>query len=208
MNVTEPKVARSDSARSDSARSGGAESSTSRSSVAESSIAVSNTSISRSGTIKDFGGKPISTDAPYSTETLSALAELAARAAHSAGDFVAEMLNNTRIVTTKSRSTDFVTEMDKVAEQLIVSMIQQEREGDAIYSEEGTSRQGTTGFSWLIDPIDGTTNYVCRHPIFSVSVGVEHNGVVIAGAVAIPVLASCIPLPSTTERFATVEQYS
>lgn len=93
-----------------------------------------------------------------------------------------------RTLTLKSSDTDLVTEMDAAAEQLIVSAIETHRPDDGILGEEGTSRPGTSGVRWVIDPIDGTTNYVYRHPLFCVSIGVEVNGVGVAGAVCAPML--------------------
>jgi myo-inositol-1(or 4)-monophosphatase len=89
-------------------------------------------------------------------------------------------------VATKSGPDDFVTDFDQASEALIVSMISAERPDDAIIGEEGTQSEGTTGVTWFIDPIDGTTSYVYGHPIFSVSVGAQLNGITIAGAVCIP----------------------
>jgi myo-inositol-1(or 4)-monophosphatase len=116
------------------------------------------------------------------------LLDLATRIAVAAGDLIARGLNGTRQLDTKSSGTDLVTEMDRAAEQLIVSMIDAERPHDGILGEEGTSRAGSTGVRWVVDPIDGTTNYVYRHPLFSVSVGVEVNGITVAGAVNVPML--------------------
>ncbi len=116
------------------------------------------------------------------------LLELASRIAVSAGALIAEGLHRTRTLDTKSSGTDLVTEMDKASEQLIVSLIDAERPDDGFLGEEGTSREGTSGVRWVVDPIDGTTNYVYRHPFFSVSVGVQVNGVTVAGAVCAPML--------------------
>lgn len=116
------------------------------------------------------------------------LLDLAARLATAAGRQSLDGLNRIRTLDTKSTDTDMVTEMDKAAEVLIVAGIDAERPGDGILGEEGTSRQGSTGVRWVIDPIDGTTNYVYRHPFWSVSVGVELHGVAVAGAVAVPML--------------------
>ncbi len=61
------------------------------------------------------------------------------------------------------------------------------RPHDAFMGEEGTDRPGTSGVRWIIDPIDGTTNFVHAHPGFCVSIAAEVDGVVVAGAVADPV---------------------
>ncbi len=118
----------------------------------------------------------------------AALLELAARLATAAGRQSLDGLHRTRTLDTKSSDTDMVTEMDKAAEALIVAGIDAERPDDGVLGEEGSSRPGTSGVRWVIDPIDGTTNYVYRHPFWSVSIGVEFNGITVAGAVAVPML--------------------
>ncbi len=89
-------------------------------------------------------------------------------------------------VTTKTSGTDMVSEMDRASEALIVKGILAERPDDAILGEETGSRAGTSGVRWVIDPLDGTTNYLYRHPIWAVSVGVEVDGEVEVGVVASP----------------------
>lgn len=86
---------------------------------------------------------------------------------------------------TKSTKTDMVTEFDRSAEALIVSALRQLRPDDAIVGEEGTADDGTSGYAWYIDPIDGTTNFVYDQPAWSTSVGVALNGEMVAGAVFI-----------------------
>jgi myo-inositol-1(or 4)-monophosphatase len=63
-------------------------------------------------------------------------------------------------VLTKSSSTDMVTEVDKAAEALIVAALRAARPQDGLVGEEGSSVEGTSGIRWLIDPIDGTTNFL------------------------------------------------
>jgi myo-inositol-1(or 4)-monophosphatase len=79
-------------------------------------------------------------------------------------------------VRTKSSPTDMVTEMDRASERLIVDGIRAARPDDAVLGEEGTNRRGTSGLRWVIDPLDGTTNYLYGHAGFSVSVAVERSG--------------------------------
>ena len=89
---------------------------------------------------------------------------------------------------TKSTSTDLVTEYDRAAERTIVEALRRLRPGDAIVGEEGTADEGDTGYAWFIDPIDGTTSFVYDQPTWSCSVGVAHHGTMVAGAVFLPVL--------------------
>lgn len=89
---------------------------------------------------------------------------------------------------TKSSSTDVVTEYDRAAEAHIVGELRRLRPDDAIVGEEGTADDGTSGYSWYIDPIDGTTNFVYGVPSWSCSVAVAHGDRMIAGAVCVPPL--------------------
>ena len=88
-----------------------------------------------------------------------------------------------QVVATKSSASDFVTEVDRAAEELIVGRIRAARPDDAILGEEGASVEGTSGYRWVIDPIDGTTNFIHRHTGFAVSIAVERAGETLAGVV-------------------------
>jgi myo-inositol-1(or 4)-monophosphatase len=117
---------------------------------------------------------------------LLALAEAAAR---EAGALLLRLQAVARSeVGTKSSLTDMVTDADRASERLIVERIRAERPGDAILGEEGTSAAaaGDSTVRWVIDPLDGTTNYLYRHPFFAVSIGVEVDGVTRAGVVHDP----------------------
>jgi myo-inositol-1(or 4)-monophosphatase len=117
-------------------------------------------------------------------EPLLALAEeLAGRAA----ELSLSRLHEPRAdVRTKSTATDMVSEVDKACERLIVDGIREARPGDGILSEEGASAEATTGVRWVIDPIDGTTNYLYGHPGYAISIAVERDGNAIAGVVHDP----------------------
>jgi myo-inositol-1(or 4)-monophosphatase len=91
-------------------------------------------------------------------------------------------------VTTKSTSTDMVTEFDKRSEQLIVEGILAARPDDGIVGEEGADRVGTSGVDWLIDPIDGTTNFLYDLPGYAISIGVRDGDGALAGVVHVPAL--------------------
>ena len=114
------------------------------------------------------------------------LGALAATVAREAGALLLRGLPGTREVATKSTDTDPVTEMDRAAEALIVRRILEARPHDAVLGEEGGGRDGTSGVRWVIDPLDGTVNYLYRIPAFAVAIGVEVDGVTVAGAVYDP----------------------
>ena len=93
-------------------------------------------------------------------------------------------------VQTKSTATDVVTLMDQRAEAFIVSEINKHRPNDAILGEEGANQSGSSGLQWVIDPIDGTVNYLHQLPHWCVSIGLveESTGQGMAGVVYVPVL--------------------
>jgi myo-inositol-1(or 4)-monophosphatase len=93
-------------------------------------------------------------------------------------------------VAEKTSAADLVTEIDRAAERAIVEGIVAARPDDAILGEEGTDRAGSSGVRWVIDPLDGTTNYVRGYPTSCVSIGVEIDGEPAIGA-AIDALGRC-----------------
>src|SRR5467141_2237907 len=118
-----------------------------------------------------------------------AMLRLAVDLARSAGALLLEGLHRSRTqVDTKSSRTDAVTEMDRTSEAAIVAGLRRARPDDAVLGEEGGARAGSSGVRWIIDPLDGTTNYLYGFPVFSVSIAVEVDGEVAAGVVAHPAL--------------------
>lgn len=89
-------------------------------------------------------------------------------------------------VTVKTTETDLVTQVDREAEQWLVAELARRRPDDAVLGEEGGQHAGSSGVRWLLDPIDGTVNFVLGIPQFAVSVAAEVEGVVVAGAVCNP----------------------
>ena len=113
-------------------------------------------------------------------DLLALATDIANEAASVVAKYAAE---RTFIVETKSTPTDLVTEADRETEALIVRRILSARPNDGLLGEEGANRESTSGIRWVIDPIDGTTNFVYGIPAYSVSIGVERDGQVIAGVV-------------------------
>ena len=115
------------------------------------------------------------------------LGDLAARLAVAAGDLVFEgRKNGVTSISTKSSDTDVVTEFDRASERLIVDGLHAERPDDAVVGEEGTDSAGRSGVRWLIDPIDGTTNFQYDLPGYAVSIAALFAEGTLAGAVYIP----------------------
>ena len=91
------------------------------------------------------------------------------------------------LVATKSTATDMVTEMDHASEALIVAGLERRRPDDAVLGEEGHDRPGTSGVRWVVDPLDGTTNYLYGFPSYAVSIAAEVDGRSVVGVVRDPV---------------------
>jgi myo-inositol-1(or 4)-monophosphatase len=86
-------------------------------------------------------------------------------------------------VSSKSSATDQVSEWDRAAEQVIRDGLARSRPRDAVLGEEGGRTEGTSGVRWIVDPLDGTTNFLYGLAPFGVSIAAAHGEQVIAGAV-------------------------
>ncbi len=84
---------------------------------------------------------------------------------------------------TKSSAVDVVTEADRAVERLIRRLLLEQRPDDAIMGEEGEDHPGSSGVRWIIDPIDGTVNYLYGLPEWAVSIAAEQDGRIVAGVV-------------------------
>lgn len=91
-------------------------------------------------------------------------------------------------VDAKSNANDLVTDLDRRSERELVACIERDWPEHGLLGEEGAARLGTTGVVWVIDPLDGTVNFVYGLPAWCVSVGVERDGEPVAGAVVAPAL--------------------
>ncbi|NEK85671.1 inositol monophosphatase [Blastococcus saxobsidens] len=109
---------------------------------------------------------------------------LAVAAAREAADLVARGRDGAgEHVGTKSSPVDVVTAVDAASEALLVDRLLGARPDDGVLGEEGASREGTSGVRWVVDPIDGTVNFLYGVPAYAVSVAAEVDGVVRAGVV-------------------------
>ncbi len=107
-------------------------------------------------------------------------------AARAAGQLLHREHPRTRQVSFKGTSTNLVTEMDGRAEALVVDALLAQFPDDGILGEEGSARPGRAGRRWVIDPLDGTTNYTHGLPVYAVGIGLERDGVVVLGVVYDP----------------------
>ena len=118
--------------------------------------------------------------------------EVAETAARRAGALLRAHAGAARAVTTKSSPINLVTEIDRQAEALIEDTIRARFPHHALLGEEGGMRgAGSATHRWIIDPIDGTTNFVHGLPLFSVSIGLEVDGRVQTGVVYDPSRDEC-----------------
>ena len=108
---------------------------------------------------------------------LSELLELARRAANAAAAVHRSAIEEGSFkVYAKTSSSDLVTEIDREAERRLVAVIRSSRPNDEITGEEGSDFGGDSGVRWILDPLDGTTNFVHGYPAHSVAVGIEIKG--------------------------------
>ncbi len=106
--------------------------------------------------------------------------------AKQAGALIIELSSQDRRISYKS-ARDMVTEVDQASEDFIVSEISRRFPDHEILAEEGgISTQNHSHYRWIIDPLDGTTNFVHGFPVFAVSIGIEYDGQLTVGAVYDP----------------------
>ena len=112
------------------------------------------------------------------------LLELATTTARSAARLIESgAARGVEVAATKSSSVDVVTESDRSAERLIRRTLLDARPDDAVLGEEGDDQPGTSGVRWIVDPIDGTVNFLYGIPQYAVSIAAELDGEVVAGVV-------------------------
>ncbi|WP_235502660.1 MULTISPECIES: inositol monophosphatase family protein [unclassified Kitasatospora] len=92
------------------------------------------------------------------------------------------------VAATKSSPVDVVTEMDLASEKLILELITTRRPEDGYLGEEGADHSGSSGVRWVVDPLDGTVNYLYGLPSWGVSVAAELDGRAVVGVVAVPAM--------------------
>ncbi|MDP7521545.1 MAG: inositol monophosphatase family protein, partial [Arenicellales bacterium] len=106
---------------------------------------------------------------------MNPLLNTAVRAARLAGDVILHNVDRLdRIKIDKKGKADYVSEVDRFAEEEIINTIQSAYPDHAILAEESGHQEGKE-FTWIIDPLDGTTNFLHGYPQFAVSIAVKHD---------------------------------
>lgn len=111
--------------------------------------------------------------------------KIAIEAALKSGEFIKRSVGKIKTISFKGR-INLVTDVDKKSENIIIKKILSAFPDHSILSEESSPKEGASEFRWVIDPIDGTTNFAHSFPFFSVSIGLEKEGKLILGVVYDP----------------------
>ncbi len=119
-------------------------------------------------------------------DLLEELLVLATALAREAGALALAMREGVETGPSKSSPTDVVTAADRAVERLLVDRLRAARPDDGLLGEEGAGLEGTSGLRWVVDPIDGTVNYLYGIPHWAVSIAVEHERRAVVGVVLDP----------------------
>ncbi len=123
---------------------------------------------------------------------LNARLELACSAAREAGQVTLRYFRSDRFVVERKADDSPVTIADREAEQVLRDRIESAFANDGIVGEEFGQREGSSGFRWILDPIDGTTSFVSGVPLFGTLVGLEWEHRSVVGVIYVPVLDECV----------------
>jgi myo-inositol-1(or 4)-monophosphatase len=121
---------------------------------------------------------------------MSEFLDVAVRASKEAGALLARHFG-TKLIIEKKGEINLVTDIDKASEKLIKSIISERYPDHGFKAEEGTEANHSSPFLWLVDPLDGTTNYAHGFPAFCVSIALIKNGEIIVGCIYNPNLEEC-----------------
>jgi myo-inositol-1(or 4)-monophosphatase len=115
---------------------------------------------------------------------------IAVRAARRAGAIISRASRDVDLLSVaRKRHADFVTEVDRAAEQAVIEILHRAYPDHAILAEESGARAGQSGeseYTWIVDPLDGTTNFIHGFPQYAVSIGLKHKGVLAQGVIYDP----------------------
>ena len=115
------------------------------------------------------------------------LLNIAVRAARRAGSIINRAsLDGSGLEVRSKRQNDFVTRVDHAAEEAIIDVVRKAYPDHAILAEESGTTEGKAEYEWIIDPLDGTTNFIHGFPQYCVSIGIRHRGALAHGVVYDP----------------------
>jgi myo-inositol-1(or 4)-monophosphatase len=118
---------------------------------------------------------------------MHALVNIAVKAARQAGDIIVRHMDQVGTIDVASKQrNDFVSEVDHMAEEAIISTIRRHHRDHAFLAEE-SGEQGDSEYVWIIDPLDGTTNFLHGFPVFAVSIACQYRGRIEHGVIYDPV---------------------
>ena len=129
------------------------------------------------------------------TVDVQQLGDLAVSLARGGGELAREGRRASFSVSTKSTATDVVTDVDRRVERWLTAAIADARPADGVLGEEGAEATGQSRVRWVLDPIDGTVNFLLGLPQYAVSVAAELDGVIVAG---------CVHNPETGDTYSAV----
>jgi len=123
---------------------------------------------------------------PYPSRAMNPTTNIAVRAARQAGNIVMRSFNRIDTLTiTEKQVNDYVSEVDRAAEKAIIETIRRSYPHHAILAEESGQHEGNE-YQWIIDPLDGTTNFLHGFPQFSISIAMQHKGQLVSAVVYDP----------------------
>jgi myo-inositol-1(or 4)-monophosphatase len=119
-------------------------------------------------------------------EDIPKIKKVAEETAREAGSYILERVGHLKEIAHKSGIHDLVTDVDKTSEKMIIDRINREFPSHAVLAEESGGQAPKDAVSWIVDPLDGTTNYTHSYPVFCVSIGVLIDGAVRVGVIYDP----------------------
>jgi histidinol-phosphatase len=125
-------------------------------------------------------------------DDVSARLQLAREIARAAGDLTLKFFQHDSVQVERKGDNSPVTQADKQAELLMREKIAAAFPADGIIGEEHGESSGTSGYKWILDPIDGTKSFIAGVPLYSVLVGVLHEDKSVIGVILVPALGECV----------------
>ncbi|MBI2478282.1 MAG: inositol monophosphatase, partial [Planctomycetia bacterium] len=126
------------------------------------------------------------------SDDLSARLKFAIEIARAAGQLTLEFFQRNSVQVERKGDDSPVTQADRQAESLMRERIAEAFPDDGIIGEEHGEVEGTSGYQWILDPIDGTKSFIAGVPLYSVLVGVARQGKSLMGVILIPALDECV----------------